>query len=173
VVSAGPTSLQPGPMISTLSKAGIKTKVQDGKLAVIKDTVVCKAGEKVTEDITAALNALKIEPMKIGVNLIAVYENGLIYKKDVLDITQESILNDLISAHQFAFNLSVNACYLTKDNIGLLLSKAESEAKALADIVKIDNVKEEEKPKEEIKQETAESEKNSENKEKEVNKEKK
>ncbi len=137
VVSAGPTNLQPGPMISTLSKAGIKAKVQEGKLAIINDTVVCKAGEQITEDIVAALNALKIEPMKIGLNLIAMYENGMIYEKDVLDINPESVLNDLVKAHQFAFNLSLNAGYITKDNVGLLLAKAESEAKALADTLKI------------------------------------
>ncbi len=132
VVPAGPTNLPPGPLISTLSKAGIKAKVQEGKIAVLTDTVVCKAGEKITEDIASALNALKVEPMEIGINLVAVCENGLIYEKDILDISQESVLSDLTKAYQSAFNLSVNICYPTKENINTLLSIAEAEANALS-----------------------------------------
>ncbi len=136
-VPAGPTSLMPGPAISTLTKVKIPAKVEGGKIAVIKDCVVCKKGEKITADIAAALNLLKIEPMEIGLSLIAIKEGELIYDKDVLSTSEEQILSDLALAHQRAVNLSVNTGYPTKETVGLILAKAYLSAKALADVAKI------------------------------------
>lgn len=137
LVSAGATNLMPGPAITTLTKVKIPAKVEGGKIAVIKDSVVCKKGEKITQDIAAALNLLKMEPMEIGLALTAIKEGELIYGKNVLSISEEQIINDLALAHQHAVNLSVNTCYPTKETIGLILAKAYLNAKAVADAVKL------------------------------------
>jgi len=47
-VSAGPTSFAPGPIISELGGLGLKTKVEDGKIHIIKDHVIVKEGEEIT-----------------------------------------------------------------------------------------------------------------------------
>jgi len=138
VVSAGPTDIPPGPAITTLSKVKVPAKVEGGKIAVIKDVTVAKAGDKLSAELVAALNLLKMEPMEIGINLIALYENGLVYGKEVLSTTQEQYLENLARAHMSAFNLSVNAVIPTKQTIGTILAKAQMQAKALAAAAKIE-----------------------------------
>ena len=153
-VKAGPTELMPGPAISSLSKVKIPAKVEGGKIAIMRDAVVCKAGEPVSLDLASALQLLKLEPMKVGINVLVFNEKGSIYKAEDMLIDEEKLLNDIYLAIQNAFNLSINAEYPTKETIGYMLSKAQMEAKALEAELKLDAPKEE-KPKEEEKVEEA------------------
>jgi len=130
MVSAGPTSLMPGPVISELTKAGIPAGVEDGKVAVKKDTVVAKAGTIISAPLASALKKLGMEPMLIGLNIAMVYENGMIYKKDALELV-ETFPKMLGEAHQNAFSLSVSINYPTKENIKVLIAKAFNVAKSL------------------------------------------
>ncbi|MCD6476770.1 MAG: 50S ribosomal protein L10 [Candidatus Aenigmarchaeota archaeon] len=131
-VKAGPTELMPGPAITALSKVGIPAKVEGGKIAIIKDKVVLKAGEVVSPELASALTMLGMKPMKVGLDVHAILENGIVYQKDVLYIDPEKTLNDIMSAVQAAFNLSVNAGIVTKDNVELMIIKAFNEAKNLS-----------------------------------------
>ena len=132
VVPAGPTDIPAGPAISTLTKVKIPAKIEGGKVVIQKDFVVCKKGEKITQDIAAALNLLKLEPMKIGLKLLAVYENGKVYAGEELDITEEEIINNLNEAYSKALMLSLGIEYPTKENIEMLIQKAYMNAKSLA-----------------------------------------
>jgi large subunit ribosomal protein L10 len=137
-VKAGPTDLPPGPAISSLTKVGIPAKVEGGKIAIAKDKVVLKAGEKVSLELASALQLLKMQPMEIGLNVLAIDENGTVYKRDQLFIDEEKFVNDIQLAIQYAFNLSVNAEIPTKETIGFMLSKAQMQAKQLAAEAKIE-----------------------------------
>ena len=137
-VKAGPTELMPGPAISTLSKVKIPAKVEAGRIAVIKDIVVCKAGEKVSMDLASALQLLKLKPMEVGLNIVVLEENGTIYNKDQLFVDETRLLNDIQIAIQNAFNLSINSNYPTKETIGFMLAKAQMQAKQLATEAKIE-----------------------------------
>ena len=131
VATAGPTDLPPGPAISTLQKVGIPAKVEGGKISVIKDKTILKGGEVVSQDLASAMQLLKMEPIEIGLGIVAVFEHGAIYKGDVLSYDEEKLLNDLAIAYNQALNLCLNAGYPTRETIGLLLVKANMEAKAL------------------------------------------
>ncbi len=133
VVPAGPTELQAGPAISTLTKVKIPAKIEGGKIVIQKDFVVCKKGETVTKDVAAALNLLGIKPMKIGLKLLAIYENGKVFARDVLDITEDWVIEKLNQAYSRAYSLSLGINYPTKDNIELLLQKAYINAKTLSE----------------------------------------
>jgi len=137
-VKAGPTELLPGPAISTLTKVGIPAKVEAGKIAVMKDKVVLKTGDKVSLELSSALQLLKMEPMEIGLNVVAIDENGVVYKAEQLFVDEEKLLNDIQTAIQNAFNLSINAEIPTKETIGLMLAKAQMQAKQLATEAKIE-----------------------------------
>jgi large subunit ribosomal protein L10 len=137
-VKAGPTDLPPGPAISTLTKVGISAKVEAGKIAVMKDKVVLKAGDKVSLELASALHLLKMEPMEIGLNVVAIDENGVVYNRDQLFVDEEKLLNDIQLAIHNAFNLSINAEIPTKETIGFMLAKAQMQAKSLANEVKIE-----------------------------------
>ncbi|MBW2982189.1 50S ribosomal protein L10 [Candidatus Woesearchaeota archaeon] len=132
VVPAGPTSFAPGPVIGELGAMGIKTSVEGGKIAIQADTVVVKEGEEIKANVAGMLTRLGIEPMEIGLDLVAVYEDGTIYTRDILDIDEEEFLARLQNAYRWSFNLAVEAGYFTKETIELLVPKAFNEAKALA-----------------------------------------
>ena len=132
LIEKGPTQFSPGPAISTLQKIGLKTTVQNGKIAILKDKVVCKKGEEITPEMVDVFSLLKIEPMEIGLELEAVLENGTVYDKNVLNIDEEEYLNKLTRAIHQAVNLSVGICYPTPLTIELIVAKCFAEAKTLA-----------------------------------------
>ncbi len=130
-VKAGSTDLPPGPAISTLTKVGIPAKVQAGKIAIMKDKVVCKAGEKISLELASALQLLKIKPIEVGLNVLAMMENGSIYTKEQLFVNEEEILMKISKGVQNAFNLSLNSNYPTKETINFMIIKAFLNAKSL------------------------------------------
>lgn len=130
-INKGPTPFAPGPIISELSSVGLKVGVEGGKVAVKEDTVIVKKGEKIKPKVAEILTRLDIKPMEVGLGLVAAYEDGIIYQKDILKIDEAEFNNKLNSAAAQAFNLAFNITYTTKDNINLLISKAFNDAKAL------------------------------------------
>ena len=131
-VQKGPTGLPPGPAITTLQKLGLKTTVEAGKIAVADDKVVVKKGTVITKELANGFNLLKMQPMQIGVDMIAAWEQGTIYTSDILNIDQDEYRKSVERAVMDAFNLAVNASYPTKDTINAMISKAFYEAKSLA-----------------------------------------
>jgi large subunit ribosomal protein L10 len=132
VVKAGPTNFAPGPIISELGAVGIKTKVEGGKLVIINDVTVVKEGEVISQKVAETLKRLDIQPMEIGLDLRAVWENGLIFDAKQLHIDEEAFAADITQAASWAFNLAVEAAYPTADTIELLLVKVFTESKAVA-----------------------------------------
>ncbi len=131
IVNKGPTPFAPGPIISELSSAGLKVGVESGKVAVKEDTVIAKKGEKIKPNVAEILTRLDIKPMQVGLGMVAAYENGIIYQRDVLEIDEKAFNEKVNLAATQAFNLAFNIAYTTKDNINLLLSKAFNDAKAI------------------------------------------
>jgi len=132
IVPAGPTPFAPGPVLSELAMLGIKAGVEAGKVAIKQDAVVCKEGQPIKAALASMLARLSIEPMEIGLDLVAVYEGGTIYPKTVLDIDETKFMANLTSAASGAFNLAMEITYSTKDTAEPLLQKAFREAKAVA-----------------------------------------
>lgn len=153
-IPAGPTTIMAGPVISEFAKAKIPAGVEDGKIAVKKDTVVAKKGAVISKELAPILRKLNIQPVKIGINVVAVYDKGTMYLKEVLKLAGEGYIKLLQQAYNYALNLSVATGYPTKENIKYLLAKAHSHAQALQNKVKLPEEK-----KEEIKQEAAEEKK--------------
>lgn len=136
LVTAGPTGLMPGPVISEFSKVGIPAGVEEGKIAIKKDKVVAKRGDAISKDLANVLRKLRIQPIKVGLNIVAVYDDGTIYLKDVLSLAGQIYIDQTLLAHQQAINLSVAIGYPTKENIMLLLAKAYRESQAIGSRVK-------------------------------------
>ena len=129
VVKAGPTSFVPGPIISELAAVGIKTKVNAGKLEIIQDTTVAKEGEVISAKVAETLKRLDIKPMEVGLNLVAVWEDGLVFNAKQLHIDEKEYSRNITQAAAWAMNLAVEAAYLTSETTELLLQKAFREAK--------------------------------------------
>ena len=131
IVPAGPTPFAPGPVISEFAALGIKAGVEGGKVAVKQDTTACKEGKPITAPLASMLARLGIEPMEIGLNLVAVFENGVIYTKKVLDIDEEVFAQQLMQAASQAYCLAMETAYTTKETIELLLQKTFRQSKAI------------------------------------------
>ena len=138
LVAAGPTGLMPGPVISEFAKVKIPAGVEEGKIAIKRDTVVAKAGDSISKDLANILRKLKIQPVKVGLKIVAVYEDGMIYLDEVLALAGKGYVDQVLAAHQRAINLSVAAGYPTKANIALLIAKAYRISQAVGALVKTD-----------------------------------
>lgn len=130
-VPAGPTPFGPGPIISEFAQLGIPAGVEEGKVAIKKDTTVVEEGEEISAQLAGMLQRLGIEPMEIGLNLHTVYEDGILYPRNVLDIDEEEFMADLTGAASGAFNLAVEVAHATSDTIETLLGKASREARSV------------------------------------------
>ena len=131
IVPKGPTPFAPGPVISELANLRIKAGVVAGKIEIKEDALVLKEGEVCSMPLSSMLQRLSIEPMEIGLNLVAVYENGMIYGSNVLSIDEDKLKADLTQAHTWAFNLAIEAKITNKTTVEFMIVKAEAEAKAL------------------------------------------
>jgi large subunit ribosomal protein L10 len=138
VVPAGPTGLMPGPVISEFAKVKIPAGVEDGKISIKRETVVAKAGDVISKDLANILRKLKIQPVRVGLKIVAVYDDGTIYMDDVLSLAGQGYIDALVACHQKALNLSVSCGYPTKQNIGLLLAKAYRESQAIGSLIRLD-----------------------------------
>lgn len=132
-ISAGPTPFAPGPVIGELGALGIKATIAEGKVTIKEDAHVVKEGEIISAPLAAMLTRLNIMPMEIGINLLAVLENGEILTKDILFVDEAKYLADLKLAALWAFNLAFNSAYPVKSVLPLLIKKAHLDAEALAD----------------------------------------
>ncbi|MBU3896998.1 MAG: 50S ribosomal protein L10 [Nanoarchaeota archaeon] len=130
-IKSGPTDLMPGPAITTLSKAGLQPKVEGGKIAILRDKVVCKAGSVITLDLASVLGMLKISPIPVGLNVTSVYEDGIIYGKDVLSIDDVKLTADLINAYWNSINLAVEIGFVTKETVEIMIGRAVRGAMSL------------------------------------------
>jgi large subunit ribosomal protein L10 len=131
-VHAGATNFAPGPIIGELGSLKIKAGIEGGKVAIKEDKIVAKEGDLVDAKLAGLLTRLAIEPMEIGLNLVAVFENGEILTSSTLDIDEDAFMASIVQAASEAFNLAIFAAIPLKDTINALLSKAHAEAKAVA-----------------------------------------
>lgn len=137
IIKAGPTNLSAGPAIGELQKFKIPVMVKEGKIHVREDTTVVKKGEKVNAELASLLKKLGIKCMEIGLNLVAAYEDGMIYTKDVLAVDESTYIFNLQKAYLDALSFSVEIAYPTKENIESLLRKGFINAKNLGLNVKL------------------------------------
>jgi large subunit ribosomal protein L10 len=130
-VEEGPTELVPGPVISELGSLGLQIMVEDGKITIRKGKVVVKTGEKVSGNAASILQKLGIKPFMIGLNPIAFYDAKGKKSYVGVKIDKKKTLQEFLSAFGKAKGLSINLGYPTKENIGMLLAKANSHFNAL------------------------------------------
>ncbi len=162
VIPAGDTGLSPGPILSRFGKLRVPTRVQGGKIWVVKDTVVAKPGDTITPELAEILQKLKIRPIfeTLRVKSIIVEGRRAISSEELLKTYEEmktavpeavkqamnlainaeipipEVLPLLIQkAHLYAMNLAANAGIVTPETAKLVLGKAIAQAYALASII--------------------------------------
>src|SRR3989344_1508570 len=134
-VQAGPTPFTPGPVISELAQLKIKAGVVSGKIEIKAPALVVEQGKPVPQLAASILARLGIEPMQIGVTLVAALEGTDLYFAKVLDIDLDKTKTDIQTAHMDAFKLAVELEIMSKEVVEYLIAKAEREAKALEPLI--------------------------------------
>ncbi len=131
-VEEGETPFKPGPIVGDLQNVGIPASIKSGKVVINKTKTVVEEGETITPQLATMLRRLEINPITVGLDLRSVYEDGILYEREDLDIDPSEFLEDLKDSAASAFALSVGISYPTRENITTLVSKSSSDAMSLA-----------------------------------------
>lgn len=96
VIPAGSTGLDPG-QTSFFQTLSIATKLVKGAIEIINPVTILKAGDKVSSSHVALLDKLNIKPFQYGVAVTDVYEDGVVYSADILDMSQDDLMNKFLA----------------------------------------------------------------------------
>ncbi len=128
IIKEGETSFKPGPIVGELQKAGIPAAIEAGKVVIKSERTLVKEGETIPKEVAPMLTKMGIFPLIVGLDLKGIYENGLIYPRETLDIDIVGLKNDISTAAAQAFNLAFNATIPLAVTIVPLIQKAQSQA---------------------------------------------
>ena len=126
------TGIAPGPMLTDFKENNIPTKIDQGTIWIMKETIPVKKGGQISEKLAGLLTKLDIKAIEAGIVLNSALENGLVYEQEEMIIDLEKFRNDLAQAHQQAISLSIEAAYITADNIEQVLAKAAQSARSVS-----------------------------------------
>jgi len=132
IVPAKNTGIAPGPMLTEFKEAGIPTKIDQGTIWISKESTPVAKGGVINEKLASLLGKLDIKPVEAGISLYSALEDGVKYADEEMVIDVKKVREQFSQAHQEAISLSIEAAYVTADNISLILSKAAGHARSLS-----------------------------------------
>jgi len=131
-IPSGNTGLSPGPIISKFGTLGIRTRIEAGNIWVVGDTEVAKAGEEISADLADLLTRLGIRASEMGLEIKAVYEDGVVISKEELLLDMDVYSERLARAFSEAYQVALKSTYVTPATIMPLLSIAAQNARQVA-----------------------------------------
>lgn len=132
VIPAGETDLPPGPVVAELQRVGLKARIQAGKVVILEEAKLLKAGDVITKEVSDTLAKFGILPVELGLRMKAAYEGGIVFSENLLDFDENRAIEQIRIAWTNAFNLALNVEYPTGETVTLLLAEAHSRAFRLA-----------------------------------------
>ena len=132
IIPAKNTGVAPGPILTDFKEAGVPTKIDQGTIWITKDTTAAKKGEPISAKLAILLGKLDIKAVEAGIALSNALEKGLLYSKEELFIDVEQFREEIARLHQEAVALSIEAGYVTKDNVEQILAKVAQGARSVA-----------------------------------------
>lgn len=116
-VRAVNTGMEPG-KTSFFQALGVPTKIARGTIEIVSDVKVVDAGKKVGASEASLLNLLNISPFTYGLTVVQVYDNGQVFPASILDITDEELISNFVSAINTVACVSLAAGYPTLPSVG-------------------------------------------------------
>jgi large subunit ribosomal protein L10 len=132
VVSAGNTGLSPGPLIGKFGALGVRTRIEAGNIWVAQDATVCKKGEIISEDLADLLQRMDVRASEMGLSIKAVYEKGDVLLGEDLILDIDEYKTRLEQAIGGAFQVAVEAAYVTPETLPTIIAKAVQQARSVA-----------------------------------------
>lgn len=112
VVPPGNTGLDPS-QTSFFQVLNIPTKINKGTVEIIASVELIKKGEKVGSSEAALLAKLGIRPFSYGLIVLSVYDNGSVFSPEVLDLTEDDLVEKFASGVSIITALSLAISYPT------------------------------------------------------------
>ncbi|KAG0463800.1 hypothetical protein HPP92_019869 [Vanilla planifolia] len=112
VVPPGNTGLDPS-QTSFFQVLNIPTKINKGTVEIITPVELIKKGEKVGSSEAALLAKLGIRPFSYGLVVQSVYEDGSVFSPEVLDLTEDDLIEKFSTGLSMVTSLSLAISYPT------------------------------------------------------------
>nr|KJB76158.1 hypothetical protein B456_012G076000 [Gossypium raimondii] len=112
VVPPGNTGLDPS-QTSFFQVLNIPTKINKGTVEIITPVELIKKGDKVGSSEAALLAKLGIRPFSYGLIVLSVYDNGSVFSPEVLDLTEDDLIEKFATGVSMVTALSLAISYPT------------------------------------------------------------
>ncbi|EOA28907.1 hypothetical protein CARUB_v10025153mg [Capsella rubella] len=112
VVQPGNTGLDPS-QTSFFQVLNIPTKINKGTVEIITPVELIKKGDKVGSSEAALLAKLGIRPFSYGLAVESVYDNGSVFNPEVLNLTEDDLVDKFAAGVSMITALSLAASYPT------------------------------------------------------------
>ncbi|XP_057523159.1 60S acidic ribosomal protein P0-like [Amaranthus tricolor] len=112
VVPPGNTGLDPS-QTSFFQVLNIPTKINKGTVEIITPVELIKKGDKVGSSEAALLAKLGIRPFSYGLNIESVYDDGSVFSPEVLDLTEDDLLEKFAGGVSMVTSLALAISYPT------------------------------------------------------------
>ena len=132
VLPAGNTGLSPGPLIGLFGVLGVRTRIEGGNIWVTQDTLVCRKGEPISEELAEILQRMGIRASEMGLKIKAAYDNGVTIPGEELVLDLGEYRSRLEQAYQWAFRVAVEAAYPAPTTVPVILARLRQRALAVA-----------------------------------------
>jgi len=124
IVPAGNTGIPPGPVLSEFKEAKVQTKIDQGSIAVTKDTVVAKSGEVISQKLASLISKLDIKPIEAGVLVNYAISEGIQFREKDLQLDVKEFIKELQICSSSALKLAVELVYFAPETISSIISLA-------------------------------------------------
>lgn len=131
MVPAGNTGMEPG-KTSFFQALGIPTKIARGTIEIVSDVHLVKAGSKVGPSEATLLNMLNISPFTYGLTVKSIFDSGNVFEPSVLDITDESLIERMMTGIQEIASISLALHYPTVAAVPHLLLNGYKDLMAIS-----------------------------------------
>lgn len=112
IVPPGNTGLDPS-QTSFFQVLNIPTKINKGTVEIITPVELIKKGDKVGSSEAALLAKLGIRPFSYGLVVLSVYDNGSVFSPEVLDLTEDDLVEKFAVGVSMVASLSLALSYPT------------------------------------------------------------
>ncbi|WRX34489.1 Large ribosomal subunit protein uL10-like, partial [Theobroma cacao] len=125
VVPPGNTGLDPS-QTSFFQVLNIPTKINKGTVEIITPVELIKKGDKVGSSEAALLSKLGIRPFSYGLVVLSVYDSGSVFSPEVLDLTEDDLVEKFANGVSMAASLSLAISYPTLAAAPHMLRKSKN-----------------------------------------------
>ena len=110
----------------------IPTKINKGTVEIITPVELIKKGDKVGSSEAALLAKLGIRPFSYGLVVLSVYDNGSVFSPEVLNLTDEDLIEKFFAGVSMVTSLSLALSYPTLAAAPHMFTNAYKNVLALA-----------------------------------------